>query len=346
MGGGFVVLDRERQIARVVVPDLTLDLATLAGGSLEADLRQRDFTCNAVAMEIHDGQIWDPLGGAADIAAGVVRMVHPDNLTADPLRVLRGYRHVAQLGFRLEPQTREAMRARGPLLGQVAGERVRTELLGLLAEPGLQALPMADADGVLRCWLPPLGHWDWARRAQSFEPRIPEVEVALADTRPVKWVLTLLIVLWEQRQQLDACLGRLHFSRLERQWCQKIVDHLPRLVELTQQGAISNWDRYSLFAAMGKALPGLIWVARAWPVENWQVWLEQFRDPQHPLAHLVPWLNGQDVMHIAQIPAGPEVGRLLGAVIRAQVDGIIHSRAEAVQWLKNLKRHPGTQDLA
>lgn len=349
--GGFVALDRQRQIARVVLPDLTVDIATLVGGSLEADLRQRDFTCNALALEIHDGELRDPLGGAADIAQGVLRMVHPENFTEDPLRVLRGYRHMAQLGFQLDPQTRLAMQARANLLARVAGERVRGELLGLLAEPGLAALQEAVQDGILEAWLPPLGHWDWARRSQTSQLGIPEVEVALADVRPVKWVLTLLILLADLGiPDLDDILRRLHFSRLERQWCQKIAAALPLWQRFWQQQTVTNLDRHTLFASVGKAFPGLVWVAQGHPHcppdFPWQEWLNQFRDPEDPLAHLVPLLTGQDVMEVLQIPSSPEVGKVLHGVIQAQVSGTLHSRSEAIAWLKTLKGREGTEHLA
>jgi tRNA nucleotidyltransferase (CCA-adding enzyme) len=98
-GGGFVILDEEREIARVVFDQGTLDLASQEGASLETDLHRRDFTINAIAYNLKSQQLVDPLGGLADLEQGVLRMVAVKNLEDDPLRLLRAYRQAAQLNF-------------------------------------------------------------------------------------------------------------------------------------------------------------------------------------------------------------------------------------------------------
>ncbi|MEM6399950.1 MAG: CCA tRNA nucleotidyltransferase, partial [Cyanobacteria bacterium P01_D01_bin.116] len=67
---GFVLLDEQRQIARVVFPNATVDIAQQEGDSVEADLHRRDFTINAIAYNIHTQEIIDPLQGGADLEAG------------------------------------------------------------------------------------------------------------------------------------------------------------------------------------------------------------------------------------------------------------------------------------
>ena len=83
---GFVLLDEQRQIARVVFPNATVDIAQQEGDSVEADLHRRDFTINAIAYNIHTQEIIDPLKGIEDLDKGVLRMVSPGNLEDDPLR--------------------------------------------------------------------------------------------------------------------------------------------------------------------------------------------------------------------------------------------------------------------
>ena len=148
---GFVLLDRERQIARVVFKDATADFAQQEGETLETDLHRRDFTINAIAYNPHTQELIDPLQGCADLQQGIIRMVSPGNLQDDPLRLLRGYRQASQLGFVIEPQTRAAMREFAPLLGKIAAERVRVELGYLLGSPqGTAWLLAAWEDGILR----------------------------------------------------------------------------------------------------------------------------------------------------------------------------------------------------
>jgi tRNA nucleotidyltransferase/poly(A) polymerase len=131
---------------RVVVGDLHIDVAALRGGPfgdppdpatralrLEADLRGRDVTVNALARPLDGDEIFDPLSGLSDLAAGRLRLCSPASLDDDPLRVLR----LARLArvFDLVPDaaaTEAAFRA-APGLARVSGERVRDELCVLLA---------------------------------------------------------------------------------------------------------------------------------------------------------------------------------------------------------------------
>lgn len=105
--------------------------------SLEEDLRRRDFTVNAMALDLR-GNLADPLGGRNDLDAGVLRCVgEPDRrFREDALRILRGVRFAAALGFTLEPETDRSLRANRTLLAQIAPERIWAELKGLLTAPG------------------------------------------------------------------------------------------------------------------------------------------------------------------------------------------------------------------
>jgi tRNA nucleotidyltransferase (CCA-adding enzyme) len=147
---GFVLLDAERQIARVVFPQATADFALQEGESLERDLHRRDFTINAIAYNPHTQEIIDPLQGCKDIDKGILRMVSPTNLQDDPLRLLRGYRQAAQLGFTIAPETRNTIRELAPLLCNIAAERVRVELGYMLGSlTGTPWLTVAWDDGIL-----------------------------------------------------------------------------------------------------------------------------------------------------------------------------------------------------
>ncbi|MBE9040904.1 CCA tRNA nucleotidyltransferase, partial [Oscillatoriales cyanobacterium LEGE 11467] len=123
---GFVLLDPQRQIARVVFETGTVDFAQQEGETLEIDLYRRDFTTNAIAYNPHTETFYDPLDGRRDLQRRCLRMVARDNLKDDPLRLLRAYRQAAQLGFTLEPDTDAAIRQFAPLLGKVAAERVHS----------------------------------------------------------------------------------------------------------------------------------------------------------------------------------------------------------------------------
>jgi putative nucleotidyltransferase with HDIG domain len=94
--------------------------------------------------------IADPLGGLEDLRRRRLRLAGPGVLADDPVRVLRGVRLAVTLGFRLTAATREAIREAAPASTSVAAERVRDEVLALLAAPATaRALRLADDLGVL-----------------------------------------------------------------------------------------------------------------------------------------------------------------------------------------------------
>ena len=151
LAGTYVLLDEQERTARVVAGPDTLDLAEFRGPTLEEDLRGRDFTINAMALDLaalvagEALELIDPLGGWTDLAAGRVRMVAADNLADDPLRLLRAYRFAATHGFAITPETAAAIQALAPALARVAGERVHYELFQLLAAPRA-AVVLRDMD--------------------------------------------------------------------------------------------------------------------------------------------------------------------------------------------------------
>jgi tRNA nucleotidyltransferase (CCA-adding enzyme) len=101
---------------------------------VETDLRRRDFTINAMAIPLQGKpQLIDPLGGAADLEAGLLRVLHSRSLTDDPTRALRAARYAARFDFKPEPETADLLR--GTDLTTVSTERRQADLLRLAAEP-------------------------------------------------------------------------------------------------------------------------------------------------------------------------------------------------------------------
>src|SRR6185437_6370521 len=107
------------------------------GQSLVEDLARRDFTINAMALDLTTDELIDPFGGRQDLEARLVRAVGgpAERFTEDPLRLLRAVRFVAQLGFDLDPATGAAIKDCARLLRQVSRERIFEEMNRLLIEP-------------------------------------------------------------------------------------------------------------------------------------------------------------------------------------------------------------------
>jgi len=134
------------------------------GTRLEDDLERRDFTINAMAWVPDDlpagrGHLVDPYGGQADLAAGVLRAVgDPEQrFTEDALRLLRAVRFATTLGLTMDPATETAVARLASAAEQLSGERVRDELLRILAaEEPSRGFSLMERLGLLRVVLPEL----------------------------------------------------------------------------------------------------------------------------------------------------------------------------------------------
>ena len=162
LGGTCVVLDAQRGAARVVADGgLTLDVTDFRAPTLDGDLAARDFTVDALAVALTPllargrARIVDPTGGLEDLKERRLRPADPRVLQEDALRALRGIRLEATLGLRLTPAAARAVKAAARGLARIAAERVRDELLIIMALPDTaRALRRADALGVLGAVLP------------------------------------------------------------------------------------------------------------------------------------------------------------------------------------------------
>ena len=185
LGGKFVLLDEINRIARVVViekgeqrgsprnrrfcgAEWHLDFSSLRG-NIESDLAQRDFTINAMAVELqrfvsYEPQakqsalkLIDPFSGREDLRNGIVRAVNEQIFEADAARLLRAVRLAAELDFTIERKTGNLIRRYSQSIVKVPGERVREELLRLLNLPGAtRYLRYLDDLGLLLVLIPEL----------------------------------------------------------------------------------------------------------------------------------------------------------------------------------------------
>lgn len=134
--GGAVFPLSERHGAWRVVADgavETVDFTPLGEG-IDADLATRDFTFNAIALDVRSGATHDPYDGRSALEAGVVSAVSDSAFVDDPLRLLRAVRFEDELGFRMDARTEALLRASAALVAKPAGERVLAELERLSAD--------------------------------------------------------------------------------------------------------------------------------------------------------------------------------------------------------------------
>jgi len=160
-GGAVFPLSDRHGAWRVAFRDgRTVDFTPLPDG-IEADLRTRDFTINAIAIPLAGGEPVDPHGGRGDLEARVLRAVAPQIFADDPIRLLRAARLEDELGARLDEETERLARAHTQLVTSTPGERILGELvrlshagfrrldeLGLLAPLGGSLEKLDRAEGI------------------------------------------------------------------------------------------------------------------------------------------------------------------------------------------------------
>jgi poly(A) polymerase len=133
------------------------DLSPLRGDTLGEDLSLRDFTINAMAEPLGGGDLVDPFGGQADLAARRLRVVGERALADDPLRVMRLARLACELTLDVDDDALHAARRHAPALAGVSPERVFAELKRIVvADRALDGVALLDALGVLEVVLPEL----------------------------------------------------------------------------------------------------------------------------------------------------------------------------------------------
>jgi tRNA nucleotidyltransferase/poly(A) polymerase len=165
IGAPFFPIDPERDTGRVLATDstgarLVLDFAAYRGADLESDLRGRDFTINAIAIDLRQPHShYDPLGGVKDLRKGVLRTCSETAFLCDPIRILRVVRQAVDFDFRILPETLSLIRPALPGLSQTSPERLRDELFRILDGPkSTTALRTLYIFGALQVILPELSH--------------------------------------------------------------------------------------------------------------------------------------------------------------------------------------------
>jgi putative nucleotidyltransferase with HDIG domain len=159
----FYPLDPVRDTGRLILNDehlgrLVIDVTAFRASDLESDLRDRDFTINAIAIDLrHPEQLIDPLGGARDLQRRVLRTCASQALENDPIRILRAVRLSIEFALRITPETTHLIRQAMPGLAEVSPERMRGEFFRILDGPApASGIRILDILGALPYLLPEL----------------------------------------------------------------------------------------------------------------------------------------------------------------------------------------------
>lgn len=208
LGWPAYVLDKKRDTGRVMLADekTMLDFACFRGADIVADLRDRDFTINAMALPASaqtSASIIDPLGGQADLAAGILRQTSPHALLDDPIRAVRAARLAVRFQLQIEPDTAAAARQAAPLLDAISPERVRDELLKCLkTDAPDQAAALLSELHLLPPILPEIA------ALSDVTQSLPHHEPVLAHTiRVLRWLVVVEKAVVQQQPIADLPLA-------------------------------------------------------------------------------------------------------------------------------------------
>ena len=311
-GGACVVLDRDRDIARLVMGSWTIDLARQDGDDLTADLLRRDYRINAIALTLTtEPKLLDPSGGIADLCARRITAVNEQNLLDDPLRLLRALRLAAELSMTIDEATFGMLARHRHHLPKVAAERIQAEVLKLVrAHSADQAIRLLHSLQLIAPWSS-----DQPQRTLNAEALTKqEQQVALPLAR-----LTQLLS--------DQGVSDLRFSRKQIQRCVQLRKWWMRD---QQQSAdtLNEKERLKLHQELEEDLPAF---TLTWPVERQKEWLSRWRDQEDKLFHPSAPLNGRTLQAELGLPPGPRLGELIDHLCLERAFGRIHSRNDAIQ---------------
>ena len=335
--GGQMVRYAQFATATVRWNDVSLDLVTaraeryprpgalpeVSPGTIEDDLRRRDFTISALALGISPtrwGQLIDPLDGLGDLRRGLVRVLHDHSFQDDATRVLRAVRYEQRLGFTLAAETERWLQRDLPYLDTISGDRLRHELDRWWPEECPErAFSRAEE----------LGVWD-ALCSGLFYGRA--LDAAFAASRGLGGSSNHLrqrgLALWTwtlQEETAQAVLNRLRCPLDDQRACYDVWLLRDRLVELPK---LPNSGLARLLNGLHPEAVTAAWLLAPFAA---RARIEQYR---HSLRQLRPTLRAPDLERLG-VPRGPAIGQVLQRLQDARWDGLAEGRDDEERLVLN-----------
>jgi tRNA nucleotidyltransferase/poly(A) polymerase len=280
-------------------------LPAVTAGRLKDDLIRRDFSINAIALDLLDGKMHDPTGGAKDLESRVVRVLHDKSFIDDPTRIFRATRLAARLGFSLEARTEELMgdAIEANALTSVSKERIWRELFLAMDEEEAPAI-LTELSG--RGALDPL----FGRKGNgTLKARLEAIRRELAANADAdRYVLYTGVLLHGDASPID--FEGSGFSQKRARAVIEIANELPALLE-SLAAARDDRERFQLYRNVSPEMLLLIVTERPEERPHLQRFqeFEKFRLP----------LRGNDL----EVPGGPHVAKALErtreAVFRGEI---------------------------
>jgi tRNA nucleotidyltransferase (CCA-adding enzyme) len=361
-GAGVAFFERFAT-ARLVLPDgLKLDIAStrresyvkpaalpdVAPASLKEDLYRRDFTINAMVIQLNPawfGRLYDPYGGQRDLKAGTIRVLHEGSFIDDPTRIFRAIRFAERFGFHLEPATSRLLRqaAATNLVRSLSGPRLCNEIFLLMKErdPGRMAESLARLK-LLRFLHPRLRYTKRAQRIIAVLPRALAWWKKQCSGHPVDQPLLYLMALLSDAGPsiIRSVSHRLQMSSVQMktvEWAGRLTDHAA--YRMLQGKDLRPSQVYRLLAGISNE--GVLLVLAK------TMAMKQGKAPNNIKqslsgfvlcdAEMKPWLTGRDLASMGLRP-GPRYTQILNRLRDARLDGTVRTADETRALAQRLVR--------
>jgi tRNA nucleotidyltransferase/poly(A) polymerase len=370
-GGKVVSLDE--RCHRVIFPwgeqRVHVDISGLRGSSIDEDLRLRDFTINAIAVQLggQPSTLFDPLGGLRDLQGRRVRICHPHVFTEDPLRLLRAIRLASLLDCTLHEETQEAIRLQASLLFRAAPERIREELFQILDHlPVSPWVATLNTLGLLDTLLPEIqeGKAQALERMRCLEGILSELETLFPEEastlkarlveeveggisrRALWYFVTLLFELGQvtdgRAEILRQMCSRLRLGNRAARQVEILVREAGRPVRLWRKAKAAPIALARFSRDLGDLTTDLLLLSLAdrrvvgrdreeW--EGYHRFLQEMMAFYRERVAVAPLLRGEDLIRRFRLPPGPFIGFLLERLREAALLGHLTSREEAFRYL-------------
>jgi tRNA nucleotidyltransferase (CCA-adding enzyme) len=350
-GAGLVVFERFAT-ARLAFPDgLKMDIATtrresyaqpavlptVQPASIEEDLSRRDFTINAIAVQLNQqqfGRILDPYGGRRDIQAGTIRVLHNGSFQDDPTRIFRAIRFEQRFGFHLERTTLRllAQAASTNLIQQLSGPRLQNEILLLFAERDpARAISRLAQLKLLRFLHRSLSYTKNVKRTVTAVPKALAWWARRFPDSAIDRPIVYLMVLSSEASQavMATMIRRLTLSREQAKRVSAggcLVDHV--LKKLTKEGTIRPSKVYRLLEDLPEEALVLLLAKQRSKQQGVRLSLLRRRLTAYMKNRTMKTaLTGRDLQTMGLQP-GPQYKTILGKLLDARIDGVITTEAE------------------
>ncbi len=292
----FIILDKEREIVRIIFKNISIDIANQISTTIEGDLISRDFSINSIAFLFDKKLLFDPLNGLKDLEFSLLKTYSETNLLNDPLRILRCFRFVSELNFKIDLKLVDFIKKYKRKLYLVAEERINYEIHKIVnGKNAIEAIILLKKFNIF-------GSDNFYKN--SFFLDLKKINVTELSKKEKEKFLPLFFL----AQILDELsLEQFKFSRIEITKT-KLLRKWHFFLEKKNITQLTESERFLLHKELEMVLPSFIFYL---PQNLRLDWLNRWRDNDDKLFHPSNLLNGDMIKKNLNIKDGPILGELL-----------------------------------